>query len=103
MTSFTPNVADQHKWEKYANVSVLDKESVEVDLFRLMTDSVAHIAGVVLMGEAFHKNNPGIIEDVWRFDSGFGALLAGVPGVGKAKDEISHLSKVIKGQGDRKS
>jgi hypothetical protein len=91
------SLADQHKWEKYANVSVLDKESVEVDLFRLMTDSVAHIAGVVLMGEAFHKNNPGIIEDVWRFDSGFGGLLTGVPGVGKAKNEISHFSRSHRG------
>jgi hypothetical protein len=87
--SFVPNVAQQREWEKCSNVSVLDKESVEADLFRLATDYVADIASVVLMGEAFHKNNPGIIKHIRRFDRGFGALLTGVPGLargmGKAK------------------
>ena len=35
-------------------MAVPDKESVEADLFRLTTDYVAHVAGVVLMGEARH-------------------------------------------------
>jgi hypothetical protein len=85
--------------KKCSNVSVLDKEGVEADLFRLAMDYVADIAGMVLMGEAFHKNNPGIIEDIWWFDSGFGALLTGIPGVtrgmGKAKAARTRINAAI--------
>ena len=99
MVSFMPNATEQHEWEKCSNVSVLDKEGVEADLFRLAMDYVADIAGMVLMGEAFHNNNPGIIEDIWRFDSGFGALLTGIPGVtrgmGKAKAARTRINAAI--------
>jgi hypothetical protein len=99
MISFASNVAEQYPWEKFANVVVLDKEIVEANLFRLTTDYVAEIVGIVLMGEAFNKNNPGIIEDLWTFDSGFGALLTGVPGVtrgiGKAKAARTRINAAV--------
>ena len=99
MISFAPDVTEQQQWEKLANVSVVDKASVEAELFHLMVDYVARIAGDVLMGEAFHRNNPGIIEDLWTFDSGFGALLTGIPGVtrgiGRAKAARGRINAAL--------
>ena len=99
MISFTSNVTEQQEWERLAKVSVVGKTSVEAELFRLTVDYVAKIAGDVLMGEAFHRNNPGIIEDLWTFDSGFGALLTGIPGVtrgiGKAKAARGRINAAL--------
>ena len=99
MMSFASNVAEQKPWEQFADVSVLDKATVEADLFRLTLDYVADIAGVVLMGEAFSRNNPGVIRDIWTFDSGFGALLTGIPGVtrgiGRAKAARTRINTAL--------
>lgn len=51
---------------------VLEKGHVEADLYRLTMDYVADIVSIVLMGEAFPQNNPGLHDDVWTFDEGFG-------------------------------
>ena len=61
MVSFASNPAEQHQWERFADVSVRDKGSVEADLYRLTMDYVADITSNTLMGEAFPKNNPGLL------------------------------------------
>jgi hypothetical protein len=88
MISFASNAAEQHRWENFADVSVLEKQSVEADLFRLTIDYVADIASIVLMGEAFPRNNPSLHNDIWTFDEGFGTLLWGIPGVTRGMDKV---------------
>lgn len=99
MVSFASNPAEQNQWERFADVSVRDKESVEADLYRLTMDYVADITSNTLMGEAFPKNNPGLYNDVWTFDEGFGTLLWGIPGItrgiSKAKAARERLSTAI--------
>lgn len=88
LLSFASNSAGQHEWEKTSKV-VLHDSSAEVDLFPLLMNYVADLATNVLMGDTFLKNNPGITQDLWVFDSYFNTLLSGVPfitpGLGKAK------------------
>lgn len=81
MLSFASNPAEQNRWERFADVSVRDKGSVEADLYRLTLDYVADITSAILMGKAFPQNNPSLYDDVWTFDEGFGTLLWGIPGI----------------------
>jgi len=69
----------QSVWERSANVALVGEKSAEADLYPLIMDFVASSAGVALMGHAFVENNPGILEDLWAFDSSFSALLTGLP------------------------
>lgn len=69
----------QSVWEQSANVALVGEKSAEADLYPLIMNFVASSAGVALMGHAFVENNPGILEDLWAFDSSFSTLLTGLP------------------------
>ncbi|KAK0107288.1 hypothetical protein ONS95_003987 [Cadophora gregata] len=98
LISFGSKATAQAVWESMANI-VRDGKSAEVDLFPLMMNFVADVATNVLMGDAFLKNNPGITQDLWEFDSKFNALLNGIPGIapglGKAKAARKRLNSAI--------
>ncbi|KAL5324197.1 hypothetical protein ACEPPN_008741 [Leptodophora sp. 'Broadleaf-Isolate-01'] len=80
------------EWAEVGNVVRIgdgDRMMAEVDLFPLLMNYVADVAANVLLGDSFLKNNPGITQDLWEFDSKFNALLTGIPvitpGLAKAK------------------
>lgn len=89
MFTLSADPAEQFEWERYSSVAVKEKSIVEVDLFALTMNFTGDISGTALMGKAFLDNNPEIIQDVFAFDSGFNALLTGIPfvtrGLSKAK------------------
>jgi len=78
LVSFSSDLSQQLHWEKAGGARVCG-DSVEVDLFKLIMYYVGDLAGEVLMGKAFFENNKNILEDIFAFDSGFNALLTGVP------------------------
>ncbi|PVH84582.1 cytochrome P450 [Cadophora sp. DSE1049] len=98
LLSFDSKPTAQAEWESMANV-VRDGKSAEVDLFPLLMNYVADVATNVLMGDAFLKNNPGITQDLWEFDSKFNALLTGIPiitpGLVKAKEARKKLNFAV--------
>lgn len=79
---------------------VPSKSTIEVELFPLVMNFVANIASTVLMGSSFTKNNPGLIKDLWDFDSGFSALLTGLPlftpGLAKARAARTRVNAAMK-------
>ena len=79
MIRLSSDAEKQSVWERSANVALVGEKSAEADLYPLIMDFVASSAGVALMGHAFVENNPGILEDLWAFDSSFSALLTGLP------------------------
>ncbi|KAF8863494.1 cytochrome P450 [Acephala macrosclerotiorum] len=97
--TFSSERASQFEWERYARVVPMEKSVVEVDLFALTINFVGDIAGTALMGKAFLDNNPEIMQDLWAFDSGFNALLTGIPhvtrGVAKAKAARSRINAAV--------
>ncbi|KAG4429550.1 hypothetical protein IFR05_014959, partial [Cadophora sp. M221] len=76
-----------------------DGKTVEVDLFPLLMNYVADVAANVLLGDSFLKNNPGITQDLWEFDSKFNALLTGIPvitpGLANAKEARERLKSAF--------
>jgi len=90
----------QSVWERSANVALVGEKSAEADLYPLIMDFVASSAGVALMGHAFVENNPGILEDLWAFDSSFSALLTGLPSLmpkmARARAARTRLQAVVK-------
>jgi hypothetical protein len=58
---------------------ITGEKSIKVDLFPLAMKFVGDIATITLMGEAFVDDNPGIMEDLWAFDTGFNTVLLGLP------------------------
>ncbi|KAL2073347.1 hypothetical protein VTL71DRAFT_10671 [Oculimacula yallundae] len=96
--SFGEKAEGLKEWESMANV-VRDGETAEVDFFPLVMNYVADVAGNVLMGDDFLKNNPGITQDLWEFDSKFNAFLTGIPivtpGLAKAKIAREKLKAAI--------
>jgi hypothetical protein len=78
MFTLSSDRAKQNEWERCAGVVPLEKSVLGVDLFKLTMNFVGDIAGIALLGKAFFDNNPGIMQDLWTFDSGFGALLTGI-------------------------
>jgi cytochrome P450 len=78
MVTFSTKENRQLEWGKAAR-PIPNGSTVEVDLFPLIVDFVAHITSTVLMGSSFTSNNPEMIRDLWTFDSGLGALLTGIP------------------------
>jgi hypothetical protein len=109
MLSLSPTSSHHPQWQQVAH-PVLDGDNVEIDLFPLVMNFVADIAGTALMGKAFLENNEGIFADLLTFDSGFNAFLTGVPTptlttakgarsrLNRAFDEWNHaLGAVLKG------
>jgi hypothetical protein len=64
--------------KQFANADLHGK-SMDVDLYSLIINSVGGITGEILLGEAFCKNNPEILQDLWTFDDAFPVLLSGFP------------------------
>ena len=83
-----------------ANVMRLGEDSMEVDLYPLVSGYVAEVAGISLMGRAFFENNPGIFKDLWVFDNAFHSFLVGVPaitsGLRKARASRNRLNTAMK-------
>jgi hypothetical protein len=78
MLSHSSISSQQPQWQRVAKSAICGDET-EVDLFPLVMNFVADIAGTALMGKDFLNNNPGIFQDLLTFDSGFNAFLTGVP------------------------
>jgi hypothetical protein len=78
IVSFSLETSSRSNLERLA-MSAYDGNSVEVDLFSLVMNFVGNITGEMLLGKAFFDNNPGILQDLWRFDDGFGMFLSGFP------------------------
>ncbi|KUJ18102.1 cytochrome P450 [Mollisia scopiformis] len=99
MFTLSTNLASQNEWERCAGAVAMEKSAVEVNLFKLTMNFVGDIAGTVLMGKAFLDNNPGIMQDLWTFDSGFNALLTGVPvitrGLTKATNARARINSAV--------
>ena len=74
-------IVEQSPWMGEANVIATpgNKESFEVDFFSLIRTWVASIASTALMGTAFMKNNPRIVQDLWEFDEGIIFFMMGLP------------------------
>ena len=89
--SSTPS--KQPQWQQAAN-PLVNENHTEVDLFPLIMNYVADIAGTALMGKEFLDNNPGIFQDLLTFDSGFNAFLTGLrtPTLTKARAARSRLN-----------
>lgn len=82
LVSFSHSVVDQYDWERPSNVVVIDgcsRPTCEANLFALIRNFVAHITTSVLMGTAFVEAYPNLLEDLWKFDNEFNALLMGAP------------------------
>lgn len=97
MLSLSPTPNHHPQWQQVAH-SALGGDHVEVDLFPLVMNFVAEIAGTALMGKAFLENNAGIFQDLLTFDSGFNAFLTGVPTptLATAKGARSRLNQAFK-------
>jgi cytochrome P450 len=86
LVSFTPNPADQHRWEQSANIKVITSETtpgtgiVEADLLHLVRDFGANLAIQILYGSDFLSRNPTLLSDFWTFDNeAFILLILGLP------------------------
>ena len=81
LVSFKKSTGDQNAWEQASNVHLLpsDPLSAEVSFFPLIRDFTALNASPTLMGSAFMKNYPNIIQDIWEFDAGMPLFMMKMP------------------------
>jgi hypothetical protein len=81
LVSLDKTLVEQSEWIGLANVIAVpgDKQSFEVDFFHLLRTAVASVVSPAILGKAFMKNNPGIIQDLWNFDAGMAFFMIKTP------------------------
>lgn len=68
-------------WTARAKASAVGSKNIEANLWPLIMNFVGDTVADALMGQAFVENYPQYLEDLWIFDSAFGKLLSGMPGL----------------------
>lgn len=83
LISFTEDSGKQQRWEKGANIRVLDARAaeaeVEVDLFYLVTRWAYSCSTPTIFGQAFVEQCPNAMDDVFVFDDQFPMMITGLP------------------------
>ena len=87
MISFSKSIVDQPSWERISSVPTnptagddsAASPSLEISLFLLIQNFVAHITTTSIMGFDFHDHYPWFLDDIWDLDNGFKYLLLGFP------------------------
>ena len=87
MVSFSESIVDQFPWERISSMptnptpgdNTTASPSLEISLFPLVKNFVAHITTTALMGTDFHDRYPWFLDDLWDFDDGYKYLLLGFP------------------------
>lgn len=86
LVTFSPTKEDLERWERSANVRVLQSDSrtlpgaVEVDMLHLVRDFGACISIPQLYGQDFLDRNETLLDDFWKFDNDlFTLMMIGIP------------------------
>lgn len=83
LISFTEDPGKQQRWEKGANIKVLNARAaeaeVEVNLFHLVTRWAYSCSTPAMFGKAFPEHFPNAMDDMFVFDDQFPMFLTGLP------------------------
>jgi cytochrome P450 len=88
------------RWERSANVKMIDSQTVEVDMLHLVRDFGACMAIPQMYGRDFLERNPTVLDDLWKFDNDlFPLMMVGIPQWAPfkvIKDGVAARSKIHK-------
>ena len=79
LVSSSQGLVDQNPWERSSHAELVSDDTVEVDLFTLITTFVGHAILPSLLGSEFLDSYPGIFNDLRELDSSMKYLLLGLP------------------------